>query len=185
MLEERNCSFYALNSEFGQRAIQSCDSLLPVPTTRDEFRDKRIVVGWNSIPSVEISINPDTNATRGVVSRHQSWRRHKLIGGVFSINPAFNRVSTYLNIRLVIPEWISHSESNLFLNQINTRNALGDSMFNLNTRVHLQEIVIIVFIDNKLNSASVRVTDGFRGFRGGFTDFGTKFRWNRGSGCFF
>ena len=87
-------------------------------------------------------------------------------------------MSLDLNIGLVISELLSHREPNLFFDEVNAGDTLGDSMLDLDACVHFQEIEIIIFIHNKLNSSSIRVADRFCGFCGGFTDIVAKFRWN-------
>ena len=87
-------------------------------------------------------------------------------------------MSLNLDIGLVVSELVTHCESDLFLNEINASDTLSDSVLDLNPGIHFKEIEILIFINHELNGSGIRVTDRLRGFRGGFTDFRTKFRWD-------
>src|SRR5450830_516539 len=102
-------------------------------------------------------INANTRPAWHMERSNAARGRHKVVR-VFSIDTAFNRVAMILNIALAESQFLACSDLDLLLHDINTGNHLGHRMFNLNTRIHFNEIEFIVFIQ-KLKSARTAIID--------------------------
>ena len=68
-------------------------------------------------------------------------------------------------------KFFAGGDANLFLHQIATVNFLRDRVLDLDARVHLDEIIMTVVIDQELHRARVLITDGFRQFDRGVAHF--------------
>src|SRR5208337_4477180 len=97
----------------------------------DQFGDERVVINWNDIAGINISIGPDAQTARFGDMPDQTGRRHKIQIGILSINTAFNCVSKLLNIFLFILKCFTIGYHNLFFDQIDSYYTLCDWMFNL------------------------------------------------------
>src|SRR5690554_2415596 len=76
---------------------------------------------------------------------------------IFCVDATFNRMAAELYIALAQREFFAGGNQDLLLNQVDTGHHLGDSVFNLDTRVHFDEIEFAVFI-KKFKSAGTAIT---------------------------
>src|SRR4051812_175303 len=63
------------------------------------------------------------------------------------------------NVRLLIPERISFGDENLIAHDVGERDHLRHGMLDLYARVHLHEVELAVFIQEKLDRPRARITD--------------------------
>jgi hypothetical protein len=95
------------------------------------------------------------------VSSKETNRRIKLSGGILCVYSVFKRMSVNFNVALLKSERMSSCNQDLFLDQINACDLLGDWMFNLQTHVHLQEVELLMFVKQKFDCASVLIANCF------------------------
>ena len=77
--------------------------------------------------------------------RHTSWTGHKG-ERIFSINPAFKRVTFKVDVALAQRKFFARSDTNLLLHQIDSGNEFGHGVLDLNPGIHLNKIKLIVFV---------------------------------------
>ena len=87
--------------------------------------------------------------------------------GIFGGDTALDGVAPSGDVRLTLNvdfvgiEGIAFGDEDLSLDNIDAGDQLGDGMFHLNPRIHFDEVVITVFINEKLDGAGTAVFDGF------------------------
>ena len=92
---------------------------------------------------------------------------HKVKLGIFGGDTALDGVAPSGDVRLTLNvdfvgiEGIAFGDEDLSLDDIDAGDQLGDGMFHLNPRIHFDEVVITVFINEKLDGAGTAVFDGF------------------------
>ena len=89
-------------------------------------------------------------------------RRHER-EGIFGVNAAFDGMTTEGNVLLAITKLLTEGHANLFLNDIDAGNHLGHRVFDLNTRIHLDEIKLAVLVE-KFEGSRTTVTNLAAGF---------------------
>lgn len=109
----------------------------------------------------------------------------KVAIGVFSIDPALDRMAAENYLVLLNLQFFSLGDPNLFRDQVEACNHLRDGMFYLNASVHFHEVELARFVKQKFHSACTRVVDGFGGGNGGVTHLISQFLAEGGAGGFF
>ena len=82
---------------------------------------------------------------------------------VLGIDPAFHGVAFQVDIRLFDAERLSGGHANLRTYQVNASYQFSDRMFNLQTRVHLDEVELTVLVQEfeRASAAIADITTGF------------------------
>src|SRR5262249_19725617 len=82
-----------------------------------------------------------------------------MVDGIFGVNPALQSVSAELYIRLAMRQPLAASNQDLVTDNVDACHFLRDRVFDLNARVHLHEVEVLPFIDEKLQRSDIRISD--------------------------
>src|ERR1700734_3008621 len=103
------------------------------------------------------------DSSRQIQARYPSGRRRERIR-VLRIDTAFDGVAIERDGSAEdVAKLLAGGNPNLRLHQIDSRNGLGNGVFHLNTRVHLNEVEIALLIHQEFDGAGVAVADGAEG----------------------
>ena len=138
----------------------------------------------HAVTRVNVRVDPNAAAARRVVKINPARRWLKIFGRIFSVNPALNSVQPRLGMSDMFGKRLARCNPDLLLDQVAPVNLLGNSMLDLNPRVHLDKIKMSILIDEKLNRPRIFVTDGFGKFDGGISHFSAKSRRHQGRWTF-
>src|SRR4029453_16505749 len=78
---------------------------------------------------------------------------------IFGIDSAFERVTTELNIALLVRQTVAGRNQNLISDDVETGHHFGYRMLHLDSRVHFHEIKILAVINEKFKGADIRIPD--------------------------
>ena len=109
----------------------------------------------------------------------------KIIFRIFGVNAALDGVRARLPVRDVPRKRFARGDPDLFLHQIAAVNFFGNRVLNLDARVHLHEIKVSIFVDEKFDRSGVFVFDRFRQLDGRVAHFFAKRRRNERRWTFF
>src|SRR5207245_318370 len=79
------------------------------------------------------------------------------------VDAALDGVALDPDLLLAERERLSGRERDLLLHQVDAGGGLGDGVFDLDARVHLDEVVVAVFVHEELERADVAVAAAHRG----------------------
>src|SRR5262245_8464545 len=126
----------------------------------NQFCDQRIVVHRYPITVIKGGLDPHAQAARRMMICNQSGRRQVPLR-ILRVDAKFYGASGESYLLLLEVEPLALREANAFLDQVNAGHHLGDSMFDLDARVHLDEIEFAVWREEKLHRADVRIAHHF------------------------
>ena len=96
--------------------------------------------------------------------------------GIFSVHTDFNGVASDAEVVLGKRQWVPLGNANLLADQIDVGNALGHGMLHLEARIHFQEIIPHLVIEQEFHGAGPNVIAAFGHFNGavahGLAQFG-------------
>ena len=136
---QRDGRLHTFDHKSIQRALHSHNGFGPVVSMRDEFGDKRIVIGRNYGVRITSGIDANSRPAGNAECRDLTGRGRKSIR-VFRIDPAFDGVPSKFDGREHFFEPFAGSHSNLRFHQIYSGHHLRHRMLHLNARIHLNEI---------------------------------------------
>src|SRR5438876_8983169 len=102
----------------------------------------RSVVRGDGPAFIHAFIEPNPRAARRAVREDLAGRRKEIIVGVFGIDARFDGVTARRDRLPLKRKTMPGGNGNLQLDQIESRNLLGDGMLDLKPRIHLQKIEI-------------------------------------------
>ena len=88
---------------------------------------------------------------------------------MLGVDPAFDRMSAKLNVALPERQLLSGRDAYLGLHDIDSGDHLGDRMLDLDARVHLDEVELVL-LEQELEGARAAVADLAAGFGAAFAD---------------
>ncbi len=147
-----------------QRVNHLPDRQLPRRRVHNQLGHDRIIVDRDLRPLLDPGIDTDPRSHRLRVMENSAGRGQETVLAVLGVYAALDRVPPLGQL----PEGVGHrlprGNSDLFHDQVDPRHHLGDRMFHLNARVHLQKIVVPRFIQQELHRPSVDIAGGLRHF---------------------
>ncbi len=123
---------------------------------------ERIVVMGHFVPAVQVGIDPYAGASRQAQAAYFSGRGHEIVVGVFGVDTTFDSVSPQTDPPLVQLQWLSGGDRDLALDKVDAGDALGDGVLDLEAGIHFDEIVLVVFGQQKFYGAHPPVVHGPR-----------------------
>src|SRR5262245_1287109 len=132
---------------FVQSASHSIDRIDPCGTDRDYFRNQRIVVWRHGVSGIYVRIDANAAATWGIIKIDPPRRRLEVVGWIFGIDTALDRVQPRFRPRHVRRKRLSRSDPDLLLDEVASINFLSDSVLHLDARVHFHEVKVPVLVD--------------------------------------
>src|SRR5690606_11423148 len=98
------------------------------------------------VPGEHMGIHAHTGAARHMPVGDEAGTGNEF-EGVFGVDTALDGMAAEFHITLTQGELFARCDTYLLLDQVDTRDHLGDRMFHLNTGVHLDEIELAVFVE--------------------------------------
>ena len=114
---------------------------LAIDVVDDQLRDQRVVEVGNDIPGPNARIDAHPPPGRLSVGRDPPWRRHETARAVLGVDPALDRVAAKLDVGLREAQRLPGGDENLLAHDVDARHLLGHGVLDLDTGVHLEEVV--------------------------------------------
>ena len=115
------------------------DGQLPCRCPDDDLAEQRIVKRGHGFARGETEIRTHARASGQGHGLDQAGARHEVVVGIFRIDAKFQRVADEVNVVLRDVELLTGGDPQLLTHQVHSGDGLGDGVFYLNTRVHLNE----------------------------------------------
>ena len=110
-------------------------------------------------------------AARGVQEFDETGTGLEVVERVFGVDPAFDGVPGGQDVLLFVLEQLAGGDADLFLHDVDAGDFLGDRVFDLNARVHLDEVELAALAQQHLDRAGIDVLHALGGFDSGFAHF--------------
>ena len=146
-----------------QRVLHGCDRRRPVGAVDDELRDHGIVEHGNFGALVHPGIDAAGRARLGLaIAREAPDGGHEAPRRVLGIDAALHRPAVPRHVLLAERDWLAGGDPDLLLHQIDAGHHLRYGMFNLEPRVHLQEVEVPLLVGDELHCAGGAIAHGLR-----------------------
>ena len=160
-LFERNGSLDARNHVFTERAAHLVHGLAAVFAGRDEFGNKRVVIRWNGVAGVGMTVQPYTAAAGLVIHLDPARAGAKVIERVLGVDAAFDGVPLEREVVLREFQRLTHRNQNLLFDQVHTCDLFGNCVFDLNALVNFEEVEISAAVHEEFDGPGVGVMGRF------------------------
>src|SRR5450830_1377233 len=168
---------------FRQGNLHTADRLFTRFAVGNDFTDHGVVVRWYEVACVCMRVNTNPWAAWRMPGSNATWGRREF-KWIFGIDTAFDRMTFDRNVTLFESQFFVEGNTDLFLNNIYTRDHFGDWMLNLNAGIHFNEIEFAIFVQ-ELECTSTAITNFAASGSATITDFFDQLAWNAWCGCFF
>src|SRR5262249_20420969 len=142
-----------------QSASHSIDRIDSSGTNRNYFRNERIVVWRHAVAGINVRVDANTAATWRIIKINPAGRRLEVVGRIFGIDTALDRMQSRFCARNMRGKWLARGNADLLLYEIAPINFLRDGVLHLDARVHFHEVKVPVLVDQKFNRSRVLVPD--------------------------
>ena len=129
----------------------------PCPSADRQFGQERIVVWRNRVVLIDGAVDADPDAARRQICRDRSGARHEIVSGVLGIDAALNGMALQRDILLSNLQWLAGGDGDLIAHDIDGRDLLRHRMFDLEARIHFDEIEMALLIQEKFDRAGIVV----------------------------
>ena len=116
---------------FVEYAAHPLDSVFAVGSPYNQFTDHRVVVDWNFVSLVHITVDTYTDTVRLCNLFDDTGARHEIHFCIFGTNTTLNSVSTLLDIFLFQLKHLSVGNFNLLFHQIYPNHFFRNRMLHL------------------------------------------------------
>src|SRR6266508_3282378 len=174
---------HALDHELVERAQHPQARTLAVDIPDAHLRDQWVVEPDDlralDDPRVDAHAWSGGLAVRGDHAR----RREKAIGRIFRVDASLDRVSAEAKLVLADARRLARRDQHLLTHEVDARDQLGDGVLHLDARVHLQEPVVAIPVEEALDGACAPVAHRPRAVHGDATDALAEIQGDRGRRC--
>src|SRR5207248_5654976 len=125
----------------------------------DDFRNQRIVIWRHGVAGINVRVDANATATRRIIKSYPAWRWLEVIGRIFGIDAALDRVQPRFRARDMRRKRLARGDPYLLLDEIASINFLGDRVLHLDACVHFHEVKVFVLIDKELDRTLVTLTN--------------------------
>jgi len=160
-LVERDRGLDAFDDEAFERALHPSDGFGAIFAMRDQLRDQRVVIGRNYAVGVRGGVDTDARAA-GNTEGGDAPRGRDEGFGVFRVDAAFDGVAAEFDGRQNGLQFLAGCDSNLRFHEINAGDHFGDRMFDLDARVHFDEVEVAGLFAQEFDGARARVAQIFQ-----------------------
>ena len=160
---ERDVRAQTANQKDVQRFTQACNGLIAIVAVADEFGDHRIVVHRYFATLIYAGVHTHLvfDRFRRLESDQSPGRRHETPEGIFGIDSTLDGPALWLDIGLSKGEFFTSSDPDHQFDNVESGDHLGHRMFDLQARVHFEEVERFVRADNELDGSCALVVDCF------------------------
>src|SRR5215212_5832513 len=180
--EEREVGGGAEDLVVGESPAEAADGGLAVGAGDYQLRQHRVVVEWDLVSGFESSVVAYSRTLWRREGLEQSARGHCLL--VLRVDPSLDGIAPQGYILLGEWERFPPGDGELELDEVEVRDELRHGVFDLQARVHLQEVVLIP-VEQELHCARVGIAGLGGEADGGVADRRAEIRVERRGGGFF
>ena len=116
-----------------------------------------------------MAVDTDTRTARWQPAGDAPRCWSEIVGGVFGVDPAFDRMAGEVDLLLLNADGLSTGNAQLLGDQVDPGHHLRHRMLHLDAGVHLHEIEPTAAVEQELDSASALVVDAAGCGHGRFT----------------
>ena len=147
-----------------QRVVHALDRRRAVVAPRHQLADHRIVVHRDLRTVQNTRVATNALARRLDVLRQQTQRRQEVATRILRVHTRLDRVSVALQrpVDQTVGQLLAGGDPEHLLHQILARHHLRDRVLHLQTRVHLQEVEVLMLVAQKLHGTRRAVVHGLR-----------------------
>jgi hypothetical protein len=153
--EKRQRGIDTLDDELIEGAAQPHQGFIAIAAVDDQLADQRVIIWGDPISRIDGAIDPDPQTAGRMIVDYLTRRRPKTCR-MFGIYPALDRMALEDDVFLGKTQRCAGGNLDLLIDEINTGNHFRDRMLDLNTRIHLNKVELVVFIQ-KFYRAGPRV----------------------------
>src|SRR3569833_846044 len=151
----------------------------------NELRQHRVIENRNYIPGIAMGIQPDIGPHWRCPRMDESRVRAKALLGNLGVDAAFVCVVSEYNVRLLKPQRLAGRDPELLLYQVDSRDALGHGMFDLDAGIHLEKIKSLrILVKDEFARPGILVADVAGEADSGLADILAQRRRDAGCRCF-
>mmetsp|Transcript_23272 Transcript_23272/g.40173 ORF Transcript_23272/g.40173 Transcript_23272/m.40173 type:complete len:588 (-) Transcript_23272:1110-2873(-) len=172
-----------VDDQFAKGPVQARKCLGTVTAMNDQLADQTVVIGRNDIAVIKCRIHTNAQSTGGVILCDPTGGGREM-RQFFRIQTHFDGMAVDRQIVLLERQVFARCDKDLFAHQINAKDGFGDGMFDLQARVHLDEVKLTVFVE-ELDGARTGIVDIGHGISTDFADGGAFFGADCGAGGLF
>ena len=161
-LQKRKVGGDTTDTELRDRALGPGDRRLERAAAAGQLDQHRIEVRRHLGAQRGSTVQPDARPLGGAVGGDATGVGAKPVRGVFGGDPALQGGTADLNVVLResdVGEGLPGRDPQLRLHQVDLGDLLGDRVLNLDPRIHLDEHVVAVFVDEEFDRPRARVAD--------------------------
>lgn len=151
----------------------------------DEFADHRVVVWGDAVSGGDMGVDADSKTSWGAVGFDESGARAEVFGVVLGVDAALDRVTFDMDVFLLVGEFLSGGDLDRELDDVNAGDHLGDRVLDLDSRVDLEHVEVLVVVHQELDGRGSGIVGGFDELGGGFADFFDLLAFDERAGGFF
>src|SRR5690606_18109333 len=156
-LLQRDIGADAIDHHLAERHAHAADRGLAVGAVDDQLADHRVVVRRHAVALVDVAVDAHAGAARRMEVLDQPRARHERLR-VFGIDAALDRVAFQHHVLLPDRELLPGGDIELFADQLDAGDHLGDRVLDLDAGVHLDEVEATVLVQ-ELERAGAAVPD--------------------------
>ena len=178
-----------------QRGHEAADGVLAVAAMGDELGHHGVVVGGDFAALADAGVDahlakrslaPGAARQRllGPPVAHRAGLRREAVVGVFGVQAHLDGMAGQHDVLLRQRQRFARRHAQLPLHQVLAGDAFGHRVLDLQARVHFQEVVVVLRIDDELDRARAPVAHGQRGSHGVCAHLRAHLRRDHGGGRF-
>src|SRR5208283_148635 len=156
-LMQGNVGLDSLDDHLRQGIAHARDGGVARVAVGDHLADHGVVERRDVVARVDVAVDANTGTARRVPQPDRAWRGREGLR-VLGVDAAFHRVPANLDVVLHERQRLAGRNQQLRLDDVDPGHQLGHRMFDLHSRVHLDEVELAVLIE-ELERAGVTVAD--------------------------
>ena len=144
-----------------QGPLEAAQRLRPVGAVGDDLGEERVVVGRDLAAALDPRVDPHPGGLGEVHVGHPARRRQEPAPRVLGVEAGLQRVAPQRHVGLAEAQRLARGHPDLLFDQVEAGDALGHGVLDLQARVHLDEVVLVLAVDRheELDGAEALVVD--------------------------
>ena len=174
---ERRVRFDALDLGFFQRTNSLATGIVKAVSVSRHLYQQAVVIRRNGGTGEAVTaVQANAIARSSAVQLQKARVGNEAHGRIFRSNAALNSITAHgnaflrRNVNLIGVKRIALRNKNLVLHDVDARNAFGHGVLYLNARIHLNEVMVAVFVQQELHGTRAAIVHEARDFQSVFAD---------------
>src|SRR5260221_8260648 len=151
--------WYAFDHELVERALPAGNGLVARRRPDDEFRQQRVVVRGNLVPTVQMRIHAHARPAGRQILKNRACLRPEIQVRIFRRHPELDGMPAQRHIGLGEIQRLTCRDTELLAHEIQPRHHLRHRVLDLQARIHLHEIVVVVLVHQELHRADAFIAE--------------------------